>query len=75
MKDEADPSSVNVPLTSAGCSGNVNSAPNERLSGMNPVATNPKNYIHPLNRVSLLLKYFRETTIMIPLSMVRARIT
>ena len=75
MKDEADPSSVNVPLTSAGWSGNVNSAPKERLSGMNPVATNPKNYIHPLNSVSLLLKYFRETTIMIPLSMVRARIT
>ena len=75
MKAEADPINVNVPLTSAGWSGNVNSAPKERLSGMKPVATNPKNYIHPLNRVSLVLKNFSETTIMIPLKHVRARIT
>ena len=73
MKDEADPSSVNVPLTSAGWSGNVNSAPKERLSGMNPVATNPKNYIHPLNRVSLVLKYFKLTTIIMLLKVVRKR--
>ena len=75
MKAEADPNRVNVPLTSAGWSGNVNSAPKERLSGINPVATNPKNYIHPLNRVSLVLKYFSVTTIIIPLSIVRVRIT
>ena len=57
MKAEADPRRVKVAFTSAGCNGNVNSAPYERLSGSKPLAKKPRISHQPKNIASFVGKY------------------
>ena len=65
MNEDVEPSKVSVPLTSAGYSGNVSSAPYDKESGTNPMLKKPRNYIQPMNICSFSRNQVNVTMIII----------